>query len=297
MGKINVVHEAIRQRKLEEEKSKASLEKPFQPITAKLNEVIACNLKPSRKIACKREEAKAPDYTVTAADDAPGMDLGDFFEPQEKPPANEPTLKDLLGSSHAYEEEGYDHFSGYEVETESEQGDGEDDAEINKALKAMGVMSYEAVEDALSSQEISKTTKKNILEKRVLGRATYKLKGYKTAVTKQYKKGELTDLERSIKNQKIDEKREILNQYVKHYRNKLKTFQGSGIKRGKGVTFFNDPKELLKKLELIIGEIAADNTSVEMRNIGVAILYILLKSLTLNKSQHAKIYKRYFKNG
>ena len=216
------------------------------------------------------------------------MDLGDFFEPKEKPPAHAPTLEDLLGSPPAYEE-GCDDFPGYEVETESEQGDAEDEAKINKALTAMGVMSYEAVEDALASHDVSRTTKKNILEKGVFGRATYKLnqfKGYKTAITKQYKKGKLTDLKRSIKNQQIDEKREILNQYVKHYRNKLKSFQGSGM-RGKGVTFFRDPKELLKKLELIIREIAAGNTSVEMRNNGVVILDILLKSLTLNKSQHS----------
>ena len=111
-------------------------------------------------------------------------------------------------------------------------------------------MSYQAVEDVLMSQDVLKTTKKNILEKGVLGRATQtlnQLKGYKSGVTKKYKKGELTDLERSIKNQQIDEKRKILDQYIRYYRNKLKSFKGSGIKRGGNVTFYNDSKELLKK--------------------------------------------------
>ena len=35
--------------------------------------------------------------------------------------------------------------------------------------------------------------------------------------------------------------------------------------------FFNNPKTLLKKLELIIGEIMAGNTSTDMRNTGVTI--------------------------
>ena len=48
--------------------------------------------------------------------------------------------------------------------------------------------------------------------------------------------------------------------------------------------FFNNFKQLLKKLELIIGEIMAGDT-------GVAILDMLLKTLTYNKAQHEKIIK------
>ena len=33
--------------------------------------------------------------------------------------------------------------------------------------------------------------------------------------------------------------------------------------------FFNDVNQLLKKLELIIGEVLAGNTSIKMRNMGV----------------------------
>ena len=62
-----------------------------------------------------------------------------------------------------------------------------------------------------------------------------------------------------------------------------------------GILFFNDAKQLLKKLELIVGEILAGNTSIEMRNTGVAILDMLLKTSKRNKAQHEKLYKTYFK--
>ena len=40
--------------------------------------------------------------------------------------------------------------------------------------------------------------------------------------------------------------------------------EGSGLKkRGGNIVFFNDVKQLLKKLELIVGEISAGNTSIE----------------------------------
>ena len=60
------------------------------------------------------------------------------------------------------------------------------------------------------------------------------------------------------------------------------------------MTFFNNPKQLLKKLELIIGEIMAGNTSIDMRNMRVAILDTLLKTSAINKAQHAKLDKSYF---
>ena len=65
--------------------------------------------------------------------------------------------------------------------------------------------------------------------------------------------------------------------------------------RGGNVVFFNNPNQRIKKLELLVGEILAGNTSIDMRNIGVSILDRLLKMSTINKSQHNKLYKKYFK--
>ena len=59
--------------------------------------------------------------------------------------------------------------------------------------------------------------------------------------------------------------------------------------------FFNDPKKLLKKLEIIIGLKKVGNTSVELRNMGVAILDTLLKMFVINKQQCEKLYKMHFK--
>ena len=89
-----------------------------------------------------------------------------------------------------------------------------------------------------------------------------------------------------------------MNEYIKYHENKLNTIKGSGIRRkqrGGNVMFFNNPKELLKKLEPIIGERLAGNTSIEMRNMGVALLDTLLKTLAINKAQYEKLYKNYFK--
>ena len=79
---------------------------------------------------------------------------------------------------------------------------------------------------------------------------------------------------------------------------KVKTMKGSGIRktqRGGNVIFFNNPKQLIKKFELIVGKILAGNTSIDMRNIGVSILDTLLKTSTINKAQHNKLYNKYFK--
>ena len=127
------------------------------------------------------------------------------------------------------------------------------------------------------------------------------LKGFKANVTKEHKMGYISEAERQEKNKRIDNARVTLNQYILHYKTEVKTIKGSGIKgrrrkqRGGNVKFFNDPNQLLKKLELIIGKILAGNTSIKMRNMGVNILDTLLKIATINRSQYNKIYNNYFK--
>ena len=121
------------------------------------------------------------------------------------------------------------------------------------------------------------------------------LKGYKSHITKRYKIGSISEAAREIQNKRIDNARVTLNVYIKHYETKFKTMQGSGNKRGGNVIFFNDPKQLLKKSEFIVGEILASNTSIQMRNMGVPMLDTLLKMSTMNRSQYDKLYKKYFK--
>ena len=96
-----------------------------------------------------------------------------------------------------------------------------------------------------------------------------------------------------------DKFRGELNDYINQYKFKSKSVKGYGTKRGRqlgrGVYFYNDAKELLNKLTLIIGEMEAGNTSIEMRNMGVSILDTLLISKAMNKGQYQKLVKKYFK--
>ena len=65
--------------------------------------------------------------------------------------------------------------------------------------------------------------------------------------------------------------------------------KGSGQKqRVRGAYFFNDAKEMLQKLTLIIAEMEAGNTSLKMRNMGQRILDALLHSNHINKGQCQK---------
>ena len=75
------------------------------------------------------------------------------------------------------------------------------------------------------------------------------LKGYKSHVTKQFKSGYITEAERKLMNKRLNNARATLNAYIKHFENDIKTTQSSGIRRGGNVMFFNNVKQLLKKLE------------------------------------------------
>ena len=108
----------------------------------------------------------------------------------------------------------------------------------------------------------------------------------------------ITEVDAQYRRKIIQDTRKVLNDYVITINQKLKDVKGSGLKRktkrGGQVMFFNDPKEMLKKLELIVGSMVAGNNSIELRNTGAALLDILLKNSILNRSQYNKIYKNYF---
>ena len=70
---------------------------------------------------------------------------------------------------------------------------------------------------------------------------------------------------------------------------KVKSVQGYGLcgprgtrrgrrASGRGAVFFNNPRELLTKLELIIGESSAGNNNIKMRDRGVSVLDTSLKT-------------------
>ena len=120
----------------------------------------------------------------------------------------------------------------------------------------------------------------------------------KSHATIQFKKGEIDAADRDRIHQNSDKFRGELNDYIKQFRFKSKSIKGYGTsrQRGRGVYFYNDAKELLNKLTLIIGEMEAGNPSIEMRNMGVSILDTLLRTKAMNKGQYQKLVKKYFKD-
>ena len=191
----------------------------------------------------------------------------------------------------------------YEEYEEDEEDQGIDYAldeedSVNMILDDLGLSNYDDIKKQLERPEMPKSKIKPFLIKK-LKNAEFKrqqLNGHKSQVLQAYKKGKIGEAEKTLEYKRIDNARAVLNQYIKHYENKVKMMKGSGLKkRGGNIVFFNDVKQLLKKLELIVGEILAGNTSIEMRNTGVAILDMLLKTSKINKAQHEKLYKTYFK--
>ena len=226
-----------------------------------------------------------------------------------KPPTYEESLADLMeGKKEIYVDPKY--FPGDHQELPPEYDDDEevdytiDDEDMtNEILYDVGIPNYENVEKVLNQPEMTNQKTQAYLKK-IIKDATFKrnqLKGFKANVTKKFSRGEISNAERQERNKRIDNAKVTLNQYISHYNTKVATIKGSGIKsrgrkrRGGNVIFFNDPKQLLKKLELIVGELIAGNTNIQMRNMGVNILDTLLRMSTINKAQYNKLYNQYFK--
>ena len=315
-NKINFVHDTILKNQLGEKTSQESLQKVFKPITTKLDDVAFRNLNIPR-LKKRGRNRGVPDYAVGVEDEdggIPDYGLDDFFDeglvPENKkqivpkPPTYEESLKDILeGKKQIYvdpqyfPEEPQDLPPEYEEDEEIDYALDEEDS-VNMILDDLGLSNYDDIEKQLNQPEMTNKKIKLYVNKK-LNEAEFRrnqLKGYKSQVSKAYNKGKIGKSQKTMDYKRIDNARAVLNQYIKHYENKVKMMKGSGIKkRGGNIVFFNDVKQLLKKLELIIGEILAGNTSIEMRNIGVAILDMLLKTSKINKAQHEKLYKTYFK--
>ena len=314
--KINFVHNAITQKKLGDETSQIGFEKMFKPVTSKLDDVIASNLgpqpraKPARK---KKANLEGIDY-FPDVDPFEDMDVEGLFDetaqaaapvsPQPEkqispsPPTYEEIVKEVGEDPPAYEE---DETPDYAVAPGEEAEQSEAKEEANQILNDLDLTNYDDLEKTLNEPDISSARKAQYLNN-LLTIATMKtnqLKGFKASFTKKWKRGEITEEQKQWQHRRADRGFQTLKEY-KNYLNKQKmTLKGSGIrKRKKGggaVRFFSNPKELLQKLEVIIGSILAGNTNVGIRNTGVGILDLLLKEGAINRSQHEKLFRKYFK--
>ena len=313
-NKINFVHDTILKNQLGEKTSQESLQKVFKPITTKLDEVALRNLNIPR-LKKRGKKLGVPDYGIALEDeDIPDYGLDDFFDeglvPENKkqivpkPPTYEESLKDVLeGEKQIYVDPQYfpekpqDLPPEYEEDEEIDYALDEEDS-ANMILDELELSNYDDIEKQINQPEMTQRKIKKYVNKK-LKDAEFRrnqLKGKKGNISKEYNKGKIGEAEKTMKHKRIDNARVVLNQYIEHYGNKVKMMEGSGLKkRGGNIVFFNDVKQLLKQLELIVGVISAGNTSIEMRNTGVAILDMLLKTSKINKAQHEKLYKTYFK--
>ena len=332
--KINYVHNTIKQHKIGEETSQESFGKLFKPVTSKLDDVIDSNLNlrmPQRRKRPPEKVEPGIDY-MPEVDPYEDMDVeglinfGDYIAPQQekqlvpKPPTYKESLEDILKEKEIYvdpqsfpqnlQELPHHQELPHPQELPPEYDDDEgvdyaidDEDKINEIFNDIGIPNYENVDKILNQQEMNSKKTKAYLKK-VINNAKFergRLNGFKANVTKKYKSGKISEADRQMQNKRIDDARVTLNGYIDHYNTKLATIKGSGIKGrrrkqgGGNVMFFNDVNQLLKKLELIIGEVLAGNTSIQMRNTGVNILDTLLRMSTINRPQYNKLYNKYFK--
>ena len=307
--KINTVRNTIKQKPISDQMGEVEAEKLFRPITSELKELTASKT-PLRRLAKKK--GPVPDYGIAIDDEVPDYGLDDLFgeqvQPQNnkqlvpKPPSYEDVLNDIKsGEKKMYIDPEYMYESEDLPPEYEEEGPDynitEEDA-INQALDTLGIPNYNDIESRLNEPDMNNIKMKAYLNK-ILKNAKdqrSKLTGYSTDVTKKLKSGLISEAEAQYRRKVIKDTRKVLTDYIGYNNQRLKSVQGSGlkVKRGGQVQFFNNPTEMIKKLELIIGSMVAGNNSIELRNTGVALLSILLRNSILNRSQYNKLYKNYF---
>ena len=276
-NKINFVHDTILKNQLGEKTSQESFQKASKPITTKLDDVAFRNLNIPGLTKKRGKKPGVPDYGIALEDeDIPDYGLDDFFDegfvPENgkqkgtKPPTYEESLKDILeGKKQIYvdpqyfPEEPQDMPPEYEEDEEIDYALDEEDS-ANMILDDLGLSNYDDIEKQLNQPEMTQQKIKQYVNTKIKDAKSrrHQLKGYKSQVSQSYNKGKIGEAQKTMDYKRIDNARAVLNQYIKHYENKVEMMKGSGIKkRGGNIVFFNDVKQLLKKLELIVGEILA----------------------------------------
>ena len=184
----------------------------------------------------------------------------------------------------------------YEEEEEEELEEMDD----NQILDQLDLPNYDDVEKRLAEPEMNYVRRQNYLRK-VQKDAETKRKqvaAMKTHAANAFKRGEITKEEMDKAYAESDRLQKPINDLKVKVKQKLtpkiKPPKLKAIKKGKGVVFYNNPQELLKKLAVILGEMEAGNTSLKMRNMGQTILDTLLENKSINKTAYRKLVKKYF---
>ena len=183
---------------------------------------------------------------------------------------------------------------------DAEEGDDDDVVEeANKILDQLDLPNYYDVDMRLDQPEMTATKQRNYLQK-VLKDAETRRKTVtirKSNAKRAYKKGDINEEQKNLIFKNVGKLEKNIKDYKEHYKSQLNRITGSGLRRGqrgRGAYFFNDVKEMLQKLTLIIAEMEAGNTSIKMRNMGQTILDALLHENHINKGQYRHLVKKYF---
>ena len=310
--RINEVRKTIKQKSISDQIGQVEAAKLFEPITSGLKDITA----PKAPLRRLKKRGPVPDYGLEIGDDdeVPDYGLEDLFGeevlPQNnkqlvpKPPSYQVVLEDLASGEKKMYTDPEHMYEPEDLPPECEE-EGPDYAiieedQINQALDKLNIPNYNDVELRLTQEDMNIEKRKSYLNK-ILKNAKdqrHKLTGYSTDITKKLKRGSISEAEAQMKRKVIQDTRKVLTDYMNYNNQKLKNIKGSGLKkktkRGGQVMFFNNPTEMMKKLELVIGSMAAGNNSIELKNTGVALLDILFRNSILNRSQYNKIYKNYF---
>ena len=164
----------------------------------------------------------------------------------------------------------------------------------NRILDQLDLPNYIDVDNRLAKPEITANNQKNYLTGVIKDAETRRktLTARKSNATKNFKAGKISEQERDLIHRNVGKRENDIANYKTLLRSKLKSITGSGVRRGqrgRGAYFFNDAKEMLQKLTLIIAEMEAGNTSIKMRNMGQTILDALLHANHINKGQYGKL--------
>ena len=250
-NKINFVHDTILKNQLGEKISQEAFQKAFKPITTKLDDVEFRNLNKPRLTKKRGEKLGVPDYGIDLEDeDIPDYGLDDFFDEGivhenkkqivPKPPTYEESLQDILeGNPQYFPEEPQDMPPEYEEYEEIDYALDKEDS-VNIILDDLGLSNYDDIEKQINQPEMTQQKIKLFVNKK-LKNAEFKrhqLKGYKSQVSQAYSKGKMGEAQKAMNYKRIDNARAVLNQYIKHYENKIKIMKGSGLKkRGGNIVF------------------------------------------------------------
>ena len=179
----------------------------------------------------------------------------------------------------------------------------EEEMDDNQILNQLDLPNYDDVEKRLAEPEMNYERRQNYLRKVQKDAENRQRQAtvIKTHAANAYKRGEITKEEMDKAYAESDRLQKPIKELKKKFKQKLTPKIKPKIKpkklksiTGKGVVFYNNPQELLKKLSVILGEMEAGNTSLKMRNMGQTILDTLLENGTLNKSAYGAIVKKYF---